>query len=161
MVNKKDIDFLNVLLELSNNREGIVTTDEVREYSEIKNYSSDLKQKDVQYRTRKFGDGKYYEVDGKNWIKVYDTEDDKPLNKKEPLKLEIVDEEKIKKHISKNEYEGINIEDVMEEIDIVRKENEDLKTRMKAILLSVDKVVDDEEDFIGTYKEQLSELDEE
>lgn len=161
MVTKKDLDFLTIVLELSS-REEYIPSDKIREYSEESNNVVDLKQEDIRYRSRKFGDGKHFNVNGRNWLDIFEPNNkNKNLSGKDPLELKVVKQDEIRDYIKESDYKEITIGDLKEDIKVARKENEDLKTRMKAILLSVDKVVDDEEDFIGTYKEQLSELDKE
>lgn len=161
MVTKKDLDFLTLVLELNKNNNEYIQSNKIREHSEDLDKVVDLKQSDVRYRARKFGDGKHFNVNGRNWLEVFEPKNrNKKLSEKDPLELKVVKPDEIRDFIKENDYEEITFGDIKEEIKIVRKENEDLKSRMKAILLSVDEVVDSDEEFIREYKEQLSEIEE-
>lgn len=155
--NKNNI-FLDALLELTSEEEPVTNTSEIKIFLNSSRYNELFDWSDVNYRISKYGDGKYYPIDGKGWIDVERFDKEEIYGIGEKIKtIEIVDREKIKDSV--NEDMINSFDDIEDEVKSLRNENEELKKRMKAFLFATDKAVDDKENFISKYKEELSEIE--
>lgn len=150
MVSKKDIDFLTVVLELDSDMNTFRTSD-IREVMDSSDEINKLDQDEIRYRVRKFGDGKHYSIDGKGWLDVDDGTGD--INNIEKIVCSVSNRDSISEYIENNEISVLTIGELKERVDSLEEENEDLKKRMRAIILTCDRIVED--DFIDMYRDNI------